>query len=214
MGGGEGTPEPEVAKPAKPGAEVPPPKTFADIFQKAQSKTAPAENVALSESKFTQVPENITPLEQRKLLGLALEIGVRAAMRNHIYTFGGEIWVQTEGGAIGLRLTGEVAGCEMDHWFDLMSERLKRNKVIIHLMEKYVDDINTVLEMFRLGTRWDASREELVWSQKDHDADVLAGLSQEQITMEAWVGMANGLVAGLKFTYDIGEKHPVARSRC
>ena len=36
----------------------------------------------------------------------------------------------------------------------------------------------------------------------------LPGLSQQQVTMEAWVGMANGLVTGLKFTYDIGELHP------
>ena len=88
---GEGSTVPEsVPAGAAPGMEEPPPKTFTDIFQKARSKTKPAENVSSSESKFTCVPEDITPWEKRKLLGLALEIGVRATMRNHIYTFGGQ----------------------------------------------------------------------------------------------------------------------------
>ena len=37
-------------------------------------------------------------------------------MGNHIYMFDGQAYLQTKGGAIGLRLTGLVARVVMDRW--------------------------------------------------------------------------------------------------
>ena len=43
----------------------------------------------------------------KKMLGKALEIGVKAVMQNNVYRFADEIRVQEKGGAIGLKMTGD-----------------------------------------------------------------------------------------------------------
>ena len=50
-----------------------------------------------------------TEEEKKELIGRMLEIGVRVMFRNLIYTFGGEHYLQEEGGPIGVRGTGAVS---------------------------------------------------------------------------------------------------------
>ena len=53
-----------------------------------------------------------------------LEVAVRATFKNHIYTYGNQLYRKRKGGAIGLRLTGIVARIVMDGWAKLILERL------------------------------------------------------------------------------------------
>ena len=47
---------------------------------------------------------------------LAFEILINEAMKEHMYSFNGEIRKQTAGGAIGNILTGSLAVCFMVRW--------------------------------------------------------------------------------------------------
>ena len=63
-------------------------------------------------------PEKSTDREMvRKMMGKALEIGVTAVMENNIYRCGGEIRIQGEGGAIGVKMTGDLAKAVMVRTF-------------------------------------------------------------------------------------------------
>ena len=50
------------------------------------------------------------------MMGVALEQAVKKAMRNHVYTFNSEVRRQSEGGAIGNKLTGAMAKVYMSRW--------------------------------------------------------------------------------------------------
>ena len=69
-------------------------------------------------------------------------IGIETSFSEHIYEFKGELYKQQEGGAIGVRLTGEVAKVIMDRWASDMEACLRASKVEIFMLCKYVDDIN------------------------------------------------------------------------
>ena len=80
-----------------------------------------------------------------------IEIGIRKIMENHYYKFGGKNYRQTKGGAIGLHITGSLARICMDNWATLMKMKMEDNLIKWYLMEKYVDDVNWVLELLGLG---------------------------------------------------------------
>ena len=73
----------------------------------------------------------------------------KAVMKTHVYKFAGEIKSQNQGGAIGLELTGEIAGVFMG-WCDKeMKKRMSDENVNVLLYKRYVDDINMVIEIVR-----------------------------------------------------------------
>ena len=57
-----------------------------------------------------------SPVETKRMTAKMLEIAVIQVMRNNVYNFAGEIWLQSEGGAIGVRATGDIAKAVMVHW--------------------------------------------------------------------------------------------------
>ena len=79
----------------------------------------------------------------------ALEIGIKKVMNAHVYKFDGRIMRQKKGGAIGLEMTGELAGVFMMWWDRMMKEKLREDGVNVKLYKRYVDDINIVIETKR-----------------------------------------------------------------
>ena len=80
---------------------------------------------------------------QRKLMiALLLREQVRVMMRNHLYTFGGELYRQESGGAIGLQITSTAARGVLR----LFNREYKRKLVELDLKpllhKRYVDDNN------------------------------------------------------------------------
>ena len=61
----------------------------------------------------------------KRMLGKALEIGINEVMSAHVYKFNGEIRKQMNGGAIGLEMTGEIAGVFMMWWDRIIGMNLK-----------------------------------------------------------------------------------------
>ena len=75
-------------------------------------------------TKWTEINENITEKQRCELVGKVLEICIREIMKNHMYIFEGQAYLQSEGGVIALRLTGLVARVVMDMWAGKMRMRM------------------------------------------------------------------------------------------
>ena len=57
-----------------------------------------------------------TEMEKTNLMAACLEIGVRTCFENHVYQFGGKIYLQSKGGPIGMRVTMAAARVVMGDW--------------------------------------------------------------------------------------------------
>ena len=68
--------------------------------------------------------------------------------------FDGQAYLQSEGGAIGLQLTGVVARIIMDRWSGTMRRRMMINHLECFLMTKYVDDMYIFPQGFKKGMRY------------------------------------------------------------
>ena len=69
----------------------------------------------------------------------------------HIYTFGGKVYKQLEGGPIGLRSTCSVARLAMKVWDDKWLRRLEMLRIKIEAATRYMDDGRTLLHPFHHG---------------------------------------------------------------
>ena len=81
-------------------------------------------------------------------------IGVETSFGEHIYEFMDDLYKQLEGGAIGVRLIGEVAKVIMDRWAADMNACLRASKIEVFLLCKYVDDINLATSLIPAGYVW------------------------------------------------------------
>ena len=50
------------------------------------------------------------------MISLAIEVGIKACMKGHMYRLDGKVYLQTEGGPIGLELSGALARVIMLLW--------------------------------------------------------------------------------------------------
>ena len=142
---------------------------------------------------------NPTKKEKRNMLGKALEILVVNVMENHVYTFGNEIRIQSEGGPIGLSLTGELADAFMVEWDKEVVKRVKEVGVDLLLYERYKDDINVVAVSVERGTEIKDGK--LVINEEKIKAD--EGKSDSQITMDIVRDVAEGVDPMITLTTDV-----------
>ena len=82
----------------------------------------------------------------KRMLSKALEVGIKMVMTAHVYKFRNEIKKQVSGGAIGLELTGELAGVFMMWWDNQLQQRLRNEGIDLKLYKRYVDDINIIVK--------------------------------------------------------------------
>ena len=92
-----------------------------------------------------------------------IEIGIRTTFRNHVYQWGGEFYVQREGGPIGLKLTGVVAKLRMIRWMGKFNNLVRENKIKSYMNIVFVDDQSWAGRAIRRGTRWDREAKEMRW---------------------------------------------------
>ena len=94
-------------------------------------------------SKWTNIDfDNVPGIIKKKMVAKVVKVGVRVAIMNHTYEAGGEVRMQKEGGAIGLKLTGAVAKCVMNQWMRKLKKRLEEACLRWYLLIKYVDNTN------------------------------------------------------------------------
>ena len=79
-------------------------------------------------------------LEQKRLLGAVLEIGVRAAFENSVYQFGGRYYHQQKGSPTGRRLTMAAARVIMSDWSINITKILEQAEIKIWLKSHHLDE--------------------------------------------------------------------------
>jgi hypothetical protein len=126
-------------------------------------------------------------VEKSELMGKVLEICVREIMGNHMFIFDGQVYLQTEGGAIGLRLTWLVARVIMDRWEGKMKMKITLNFMEYYLLVKYVDNVYVFVNHIGNGMRWSNEQNKIVWSKDDIEKNN----SVDHVMMNVWAGMAS-----------------------
>ena len=146
----------------------------------------------------------ITEQEQKLIMSEVLKLAVETMYDTHMYSFGGTVYKQTEGGPIGLRSTCAVARVIMSRWDMKWKERLAMNNIQLETDARYVDDGRAILFSLRPGWRWIGSglwfRAD--WEQEDKE---LSGL---EITKRALYGSMQDLTGCLSFTVETSEDFP------
>ena len=106
------------------------------------------------DSKWLFTREPVSKEEKKRMMGKILEVAIKATFQNHIYTYRNDLYYQQKGGAIGLRLTGIVARIVMDRWSRQFKETVLDLGIQLHMLEKYVDNVNLVLDIIAQGYGW------------------------------------------------------------
>ena len=149
--------------------------------------------------------KDLTDTQRRLLLSLVAKVATRNVFHHHMYCFDGDPRRQAHGGPIGLRLTSIVAWIVMDEWMAKFLCAITKAGLVILAAMKYVDDINLVVSMLALGTRWVGDK----FIVKEHWRleDLKTNRSQQDVTIEAIRMAADSILPDLEFTADIPERH-------
>ena len=90
----------------------------------------------------------------RELIGMVAEVGIRILWSNYCYDFGGETYIQEEGGPIGQRPTMAASRLVVEDFFECYEEILKKAELRVTLMKVYVDDGRQATSLLRKGMRF------------------------------------------------------------
>jgi hypothetical protein len=105
-------------------------------------------------NKDKWLPARIPGVRQkRRMLSLAVSIGVHTALSNHTYCVGDQPYLQMSGGPIGLQLTGAVSRAFM--------MRLVKRSGLKQLYERYIDDSNQTAEVPPPGAVFNKERQKV-----------------------------------------------------
>jgi hypothetical protein len=81
-------------------------------------------------------------VEKSKMMSKLVELVTKEVMSNHYYAVGDTIRKQTDGGPIGLQITGAIARVVMLWWDDKFLEVANMAGISIDMYERYIDDSN------------------------------------------------------------------------
>ena len=170
-----------------------PPRTFVmgkrpghttrELSQRSQNTRDPDSKPKSSLWAPTDPDNELSDEDKRLLLSLVCKVATMQIFKHHTYSFGGVTRRQAKGGPIGLRLTSMVARIIMDQWFIGFIVAVMEAGLKVHAVIKYVDDVNVVVSMLPLGTRWSSGS--FKTTQEWTLEDVKAGRSQQDVTIEA-----------------------------
>ena len=109
-------------------------------------------------SKFNLPVRKPNEDQQRKMFSVALEMLIKTAMNNHLFSFNGSLFKQRKGGAIGSTLTGSIAVLFTLRWYKDLKIKLEFATTeipafVLYMIKIYIDDSNILCETFPLGAR-------------------------------------------------------------
>ena len=144
----------------------------------------------------------LTPRERKLIVAEVIRISTEVLFKNHLYTFGGKVFKQKEGGPIGLRGTCAVARLTMNFWDRGWKKKMEENRIIIKMFKRYMDDGRAFIAALKQGWRWIEG--ELLfkkaWQEEDEN---LTGL---EVTRRALEKSMQEVVKCLNFTTEVGEE--------
>jgi hypothetical protein len=95
--------------------------------------------------------------EKKRMISFALGVAMKTTLKNHIFKFGSEIRKQQNGGAIGVKAAGDIAGLFMVWWDRTFMELAKD---ILKMYCRYVDDEPLVAKVIPKCSEDDTSKDD------------------------------------------------------
>ena len=139
-----------------------------------------------------------TDIEEKKMFGKALELMLITCLDNHLYQFNNEVRIQSKGGPIGLRLTGEIADCMMIDWDKTLLAELEKVGITPGVYTRFKDDIQIVNEALEKGSRITEGKVEIDQDKKEIDNDK----SDAKVTIEVIQKLANDINPMIQLTVE------------
>ena len=96
----------------------------------------------------------LRPHEKKLLIATVVEKATEAMFHHHYYTFGGQMFQQTEGGPIGLRGTCTIARLVMQMFDRKWENMLVGTGIKLELYARYMDDGRILAHPIKRGWRW------------------------------------------------------------
>ena len=122
-------------------------------------------------------------------------------MGTHPYCFGDKLFLQQEGGPIGMRFTASLANLEMKMWDRAWTNLMVRENLHYLMFLRYVDDVQLVLPIISKGWFWNGK--DFAYSTDQEKADAEADVSDEHRTTIQITKVMCSLVEFLQFTGEV-----------
>ena len=143
--------------------------------------------------------------EKVNLMAACLEIGVRTCFENHVYQFGGRLFLQAKGGPIGMRVTMAAARVVMGEWGRKMTEILMRSNIKIWMKALYVDDMRKAISSLEKGRRWVEKSQSFEFKDDWKNEDDIKGESSTRRTANEMKKAMESINGDLKFEMELEE---------
>ncbi|MCP3849452.1 MAG: hypothetical protein GY694_04320, partial [Gammaproteobacteria bacterium] len=152
---------------------------------------------------YTRRAHNPGCRQRRKMIGLAVAIGVKACMENHLYKIGDAVYQQNEGGPIGLELTGAVSRAFMWRWDRMYKEATEMAGIEVVLYERYVDDSNQIAVVPEEGAVYDEESKSI----KIDESIKEKGEADDERLARVLVEIANSILPCIKMEADFPSRN-------
>ena len=127
-------------------------------------------------SVFTKPTRSPNKQDEKEIMAKCLELMIIASMTNHVYLFKNTIRLQTEGGAIGLKVTQALARLYMLWWDKKFLDAASKAGFRIKMYKRYVDDTNIIMKALEPNVVLDEESQRLrcinATSQREIPTDV------------------------------------------
>jgi hypothetical protein len=144
-------------------------------------------------------------IEKKKMLAMVICQSASFVMTNHVYSTEDVIRKQSKGGAIGLRMTGEIARIVMLEFDSILRARLAALGIEEWTYGRYVDDTNTVVTVLPVGTRYNPITKELEVTEEATESD--KELEDDSRTFSVIQKVANDIWPEIQWTVDVPSNH-------
>ena len=142
------------------------------------------------------------------LLSKMARIGISILWTNFMYEFGGEVFIQMEGGPIGARCTMAASRLVMQTWSEGYKAILDLSGVTTDALKGYVDDGRQWSDLMRRGTRFNPKRNRFTWREDWEEEDNMENLPEEQRMGKICLTAMNSVNSDLTFTVETVQTSP------
>ena len=146
-----------------------------------------------------------TEEERRKMLGIMVETAINMCMNHHFYKHEEQVKRQCDGAGIGLRLSEALGRAFGLDWDGKLIKKLEKLNWRPKMVKRYVDDLNTVVNGVKPGTRYNAIEEKLEIAIEHVAID--EEKEMDEITMRVFGEIANTIDPSIEVEIDFPSKY-------
>ena len=157
-------------------------------------------DVRKERGKWGKVRKPVGKVEKLKMLAKFVELSVVEVFEAHVYEYGGRIFVQSDGGPIGLSLSGAIGRTTMAVWDGEVGRLCKENGIVMRFRRRYVDDCNGTIQGWRKGWRWGVERME--WKRGWEKEEMVLMEEDDVRCWREWAKMVDTIWQFIQVTYD------------